>query len=172
MARIYDVVCLKCGEVMEWCKYNPPFDKCDLCGSKLTDRTGEWDEGKARVFGVWSSNSDVYATSKRIRIAFFREKVCYRFRLRNGRLCAVRLKEFPEFWLTLRTGGEKVSLLYVNSHLSEAVNSLREHNCAAESGLLLVEYRGARFSPQHPAAKLILEAIRQNLKPEIAAILG
>lgn len=170
MARIYDVACLKCGEVMEWCKYNPPFDKCDLCGSKLTDRTGEWDEGKARVFGVWSSNSDVYATSKRIRIAFFREKVCYRFRLQDGRLCTVKLREFPEFWLTLKTGGEKVSLLYISSALSEAVSLLRDKNLATEAGLLLIRYHGVLYSPQHNAAKTILKAIKENLKPEIAAV--
>jgi len=38
LARIYDVVCPRCGEVMEWCKYDPPIEKCTFCGYRMARR--------------------------------------------------------------------------------------------------------------------------------------
>ncbi len=72
MARIYDVVCLNCGERYWWCKYDPPIEKCEFCGQRLSNGE-EWNEN-AKVFGVWSSNEDVEKVAKEARARFF-EKV-------------------------------------------------------------------------------------------------
>lgn len=31
MARVYDIVCCNCGEIMEWCKYDAPIENCENC---------------------------------------------------------------------------------------------------------------------------------------------
>jgi uncharacterized protein (DUF983 family) len=76
MARIYDVVCPHCGEFHQWCKYDPPIDKCDNCGAKLAhEEHGElvWDSD-VLIFGVWSTGDDVKAASERIRREFEAQK--------------------------------------------------------------------------------------------------
>jgi len=172
MARVYDVVCLKCGEVMEWCKYDPPFYKCYFCGQKLVDRSGDWSEERVRVFGVWSTGEAVHETSKRLRLSFFREHESHRFRLKDKRICVVELKEYPEFWFHVRAGGERVSLLYRDSDLSEAKRLLAEYGHVWKGGLLIVAYQGVTYSPHHATAQLILEAVAENIKPERAAVIN
>jgi uncharacterized protein (DUF983 family) len=76
MARIYDVVCPHCGEVYQWCKYDPPIEKCDNCGAKLAhEEHGElvWD-ADVHIFGVWSTSEDVKVASERIRREFEAEQ--------------------------------------------------------------------------------------------------
>jgi hypothetical protein len=57
MARIYDVVCCNCGEVMQWCKYDPPIEYCERCETILAyhDR---W-TSEAKIFGCGSCSTDV-----------------------------------------------------------------------------------------------------------------
>lgn len=172
MARIYDVVCLKCGEVKEWCKYDPPFDKCDFCGSRLTDRLGDWDERKVWVSGVWSTNRDVEELSDSLRKRFFEERGGqYRFRLKDRRLCIVtRPCENDVYKFSLKTGGERVILIYNSSVLSEAVNLLRRRKTAIKVGLFAVRYKDAFYF--HPnVIEKILRAIHNNLKPEVEVVI-
>lgn len=90
MARVYDVVCLNCGEVMEWCKYDAPFETCEYCGEKLTTKNKEseliagaydtqsydaWDRSKVEVFGVWSCSTDVEARSDEIREQYLKDNL-------------------------------------------------------------------------------------------------
>jgi len=79
MARIYDVVCLTCGEVWGWCKYDAPDHKCEKCGAILDHKIKEiyyvngcpydrdWDYSKVKVFGVWSTNDAVEHLVKEIK---------------------------------------------------------------------------------------------------------
>lgn len=87
MARIYDVVCRECGEIMSWCKYDAPFETCENCGSKLTTSDKDlaleigayesgydgWNPYKVRVFGVGTSSFEVHEFSQRIK-AFKRRR--------------------------------------------------------------------------------------------------
>jgi len=70
MARIYDVVCPRCGEIHHWCKYDPPLEKCEFCGYELSceDEDGEpvWKDD-VYVFGVWSSSVEIGEVSKSLR---------------------------------------------------------------------------------------------------------
>ena len=66
MAREYDVVCLKCGEITVWCKYDPPPRECPKCKAILSDGE-DWYGHAAKVFGVWSSDGDALDLSQRIK---------------------------------------------------------------------------------------------------------
>jgi len=183
VARFYDVVCLRCGEVIDWCKYDPPFKRCPLCNARLTDRSGDWAEGRVRVFGVGSGGREICELSRRLRMEFLEGRGGrFMFRLEDGRLCTLTVEErssfFPEFTgsslvyrLALKVGGERVSLLYEGPALSEAVHLLRNYSFAPKDGLLAVEYRGKRYHPQHRAAETVLKAVKENVKPEFAALL-
>lgn len=76
MARIYDVVCPNCGEVLQWCKYDAPLDECTYCGSPLShiDSEGDlvWNE-EVEIFGVGSTSEDVEYRSKELRTKFLQE---------------------------------------------------------------------------------------------------
>jgi uncharacterized OB-fold protein len=66
MARIYDVVCLNCGEIFYWCKYDPPVEKCPNCGEKLVNGE-DWNYSKVRIFGVGSTGEMILEFSKTIK---------------------------------------------------------------------------------------------------------
>ena len=69
MARIYDVVCPHCGEIFQWCKYDPPLERCDNCGARLAHREhGElvWD-ADVYIFGVWCTGEDAKRVSEEIK---------------------------------------------------------------------------------------------------------
>jgi uncharacterized protein (DUF983 family) len=59
MASIYDVVCPRCGEILHWCKYDRPLEKCDFCNYDLSyeaeDGELHWKDD-VLVFGVWSTS--------------------------------------------------------------------------------------------------------------------
>ena len=76
MARIYDVVCLSCGEIFWWCKYDPPEERCPNCGEKLTTEDGDWDFEKAMVFGVGSSSREVRELSEAIKAGRRQKAFC------------------------------------------------------------------------------------------------
>ena len=171
MARFYDVVCLKCGEVYEWCKYDPPFERCDFCGCRLSD--GDWWNENAKVFGVWSGSDDVYEVAKAARIGFFEERPRgYRFRLPNGVWCTVKLREYPEFWFQFRVHGESIRLLIRDVDLADAVKLLRKRGLVPIDGLCMVAYRNQSYLPLHPTAKIIVKAVEANEKPELVALLN
>ncbi len=67
LARIYDVVCLNCGEIIQWCKYDPPVDKCPECGETLVIED-DWDLSKVKIFGVGSTWDEVLKFSKSIKV--------------------------------------------------------------------------------------------------------
>jgi hypothetical protein len=166
MARIYPVVCLNCGEIFEWCKYDPPFERCDFCGCRLSD--GDWWNENARVFGVWSSSGAVYEVAKTARTRFFEERP-YRFRLPNGVWCAVKLREYPEFWLRFRVRGESIWLLVRGSRLADAIELLKRRGLVPTEDLCMVVYGNQSYSPSHPAARIIVKAVEANEKPELIA---
>jgi len=166
MARIYDVVCLNCGEIFEWCKYDPPFDRCGFCGCRLSD--GDWWNENAKVFGVWSGN--IYEVAKTARIRFFEERPKgYRFRLPNGVWCNLRLKEYPEFWLRFRVRGENIWLLINGLCLADVVELLKRRGLVPKEDLCMAVYKGQSYSPSHPAAQAIVKAVEANEKPEVIA---
>ena len=66
MARCYDVVCLECGEILTWYKYDDPMDSCPVCETILSDGS-EWDTDAATVFGPWSTSDEVAELSEKIR---------------------------------------------------------------------------------------------------------
>jgi hypothetical protein len=168
MARIYEVVCLNCGETYEWCKYDPPFEKCDFCGCRLSKR-GWWNEN-AGVFGVWSSSDDVYEAAKAARTRFFEERPRgYRFRLPNGVWCTIRPKEIAEFWFSFRVRGESIRLLFRAQNLADKVELLKKKGIVPTEDLYMVVYRGQSYPPAHPAAMAIIKAVEVNEKPELVA---
>ena len=67
MARIYDVVCPRCGEIISWCKYDPPasVSPCPTCGFELVDKSGEF-KPDVVVFGVGATGRDVEEYSKAV----------------------------------------------------------------------------------------------------------
>lgn len=78
MARIYDVVCLKCGHQWEWCKYDAPDTHCPGCGRKVWKRGDKWldrgfishvnwDTSKVCVFGVGSTGKDIERCVKEVK---------------------------------------------------------------------------------------------------------
>jgi len=171
LARIYDVVCPRCGEVMEWCKYDPPIEKCTLCGYRMArrDRKGElhWKDDVV-VFGIGSTSSDVREESLRRRLQFFKGKKGLRFKLWNGLWCTIRLREFPIFELRFRIKGRTLVLLYEEAYLSDAVFFLKEHGVASLTGLECIEYKGKTYPPNK---KEILKAIMYNEIPEVLALI-
>jgi hypothetical protein len=170
MARIYDVVCLNCGETYEWCKYDPPFEKCDFCGCRLSD--GDWWNENARVFGVWSSSGDVYEAAKTARTRFFEERPGgYRFRLPNGVWCTIKPKEIAEFWFwfSFKVRGESIWLLFKAPNLADKVELLKKRGTVPTEDLCMVLYRKQSYSPSHPAAQSIVKAVEANEKPELVA---
>jgi len=60
MARIYDIVCTKCGEIQAWCKYDDLPYECDGCHDEM--KSEDWE-----VFGVWSTSDDVRRFSKKVK---------------------------------------------------------------------------------------------------------
>lgn len=173
MASIYDVVCLTCGEIHHWCKYYPPIDRCDLCGSKLT-KYGDWDEEKAVVFGVWSTGENINKTSTEARRRFFEDRKVFRFKLMDGRICSVTLEDRQNmtFRFTLKSGNKKISLIYENDSLSTAVSSLRSDGQPTVDGLLRVEFDGATFEASRAGIQNVLDAVRENITPEIYTLLN
>ena len=171
MARMYDVMCPRCGEVMMWCKYDSPIEECELCGYKMSrrGRRGElyWKDDVV-VFGVGSLSLDVSEESKRRRIEFFKEKGRLRFRLRNGLWCTVRMREYPIFELHFRIKGRTLVLLYEEAYLSDAVYFLKEYDAASLTGLEGIEYNGKTYTPNK---KEILKAIIYNEIPEVLALI-
>ena len=140
MARIYDVVCRNCGETYEWCKYDPPFEKCDFCGCRLSK--GEWWNENAGVFGVWSSSDDVYEAAKKARTRFFEERPRgYRFRLPNGVWCTVKLNDYPEFWFHFTVGGERISLLTRGLNLADKVELLKKRGTVPMDDVCMLSIR-------------------------------
>jgi hypothetical protein len=77
MARIYDVVCPRCGEIHQWCKHDPPIEKCEFCGYELSrkEKDGElvW-KNDVHIFCIWSTTLEVEELSKRLRKEYFRKK--------------------------------------------------------------------------------------------------
>ena len=67
MARIYDVVCPRCGEIISWCKYDPPASAspCPTCGFELVDKSGEFNPDVV-VFGVGATSSQVEEHSRAV----------------------------------------------------------------------------------------------------------
>ena len=171
MARIYDVVCPRCGEVTRWCKYDPPIEKCDLCGCKLSrrDSRGEqyWKDDVI-IFDVGSTSLEVREESKKRRIEFFSDGKRLRFRLWNGLWCTVRMREYPIFELRFRIKGRTLILLYEEAYLSDAVYFLKEHGVASLTGLEAIEYNGKKYPPNK---KEILRSIMHNEIPEVLALI-
>jgi len=170
MARVYDVVCLNCGETYEWCKYDPPFEKCDFCGCRLSD--GDWWNENARVFGVWSSSGDVYEAAKTARTRFFEERPGgYRFRLPNGVWCTIKPKEIPEFWFwfSFRVRGESIWLLFKAPNLADKVELLKKRGTVPMDDVCMVIYKKQTYSPLYPAGLAIIKAIEVNEKPQLVA---
>ena len=73
MAREYDVVCLTCGEVWSWCKWDAPDEKCEHCGATLTRKLGkdeepnwvngypddeDWDYSQVKIYGIGISHAE------------------------------------------------------------------------------------------------------------------
>jgi len=171
MASFYDVVCLTCGEVMSWCKYDPPFERCTFCGTKLT-RRGYWNQEKVKVFGVWSTSKDVRETSERCRAAFFEERGCYRFRLPDRRLCTVEMKGGSTFHIHIKAGGRKVLLVCRENEVSEVVSTLKEWGKVCLNRLLGILYRGRFYTPTDPAFKVVVEAVEANERSELQALIS
>ena len=67
MARFYDVVCPRCGEIISWCKYDSPasVSPCSTCGFELVDRSGEF-KPDVVVFGVGATGRDIEEYSKAV----------------------------------------------------------------------------------------------------------
>jgi len=171
LARIYDVVCPRCGEVMEWCKYDPPIEKCVFCGYKMSrrNRSGElyWKDDVV-IFGVGSTGIDVREESRRRRLEFFKQRKRLRFKMWNGLWCTVRVREFPIFELRFRIKGRTLVLLYEEAYLSDAVFLLKEHGVAPLTGLEGIEYKGRTFPPNNEE---ILKAVMYNEIPEVLALI-
>jgi len=105
LARIYDVVCPRCGEVYWWCKYDPPFDRCGFCNYKLS--WGEYWKDDVHVFGVRATNLDVWSVANSIRRDFFDERPGgFRFRLPDRRICTVKMRDYRTYTFTVKAGGE------------------------------------------------------------------
>lgn len=68
MARVYKVVCPVCGEVIPWCKYDPPLavSPCPVCGFKLAVEDGGSFADGVKVFGVGATSVEVKEHSKAV----------------------------------------------------------------------------------------------------------
>lgn len=65
MAREYDVVCLNCGEIIVWCKYDSPEEKCPRCNVSLSD--GDNWNNNVKIFGCGRCSSEVCELSEEIK---------------------------------------------------------------------------------------------------------
>ena len=169
MARIYDVVCPRCGEIMEWCKYDPPIEKCTFCGYKTAywDRRGElhWKDD-ALVFGVGSTSLEVREEAERQRRRFFEERKCMRFKTAKGLWCTVKMRTPLTFELRFNVKGRRIILLCEGTHLSDAVSFLRNYGFAPPFMLAGIEYKGKTYPPSKTE---ILSAVSENEIPEVLA---
>jgi len=169
MTQFYEVVCLNCGEIYEWCKCDPPLEKCDFCGCRLSD--GErWSED-ARVFGEWPSGLYTLEAAKMARMWFFSNRPRgYRFRLPNGVWCTVKLNDYPEFWFHFTVCGERISLLIRGLNLADKVELLKKTGTVPMDDVCMVVYKKQTYSPLYPAGLAIIKAIEVNEKPELVAV--
>lgn len=172
MASIYDVVCLNCGEVYMWCKYDPPIEKCGFCGKRLS-RRGKWNEN-AEVFGVWSTNDDVEKVAEAARIWFFEDRPRgYRFRLPNGVLCTIKMGAYPEFWFHFKVRGERISFLTSDApRLADAVELLKSAGKVPIGCARVIAYKGRSYWSGDPIALTIVKAIEENEKSEVLAAIN
>ena len=167
MARVYKVVCLNCGEVCEWCKYDPPIEKCGFCGCRLSFKDN-WTEN-VEVFGAWSGFSEAREVSETARTNFFKRRG-YRFRLPDGVWCTIKMgKEYPKVWFCFNTYG--VHLLFRKTNLADAVELLKKKGLVPREDLFAVVYRGKYYPPHHPAAEAVIKAVEANMNPELFAVI-
>ena len=171
MARIYDVVCPRCGEVMMWCKYDSPIEKCAFCGYKMAcrDRRGElyWKD-EVSVFGVGSTSLEVREEAKRRRKRFFEERRHLRFKTRNGLWCTVKMRTPLTFELRFNIRGRRIILLCEETHLSGSVSSLKDYGFIPPFMLAGIEYKGETYPPSRTE---ILNAVAENEIPELLAVI-
>ena len=171
MSRIYDVVCPRCGEIMQWCKYDPPIEKCTFCGYRMArrDRRGElhWKDD-VLVFGVGSTSLEVREESERRRRQFFEERRYMRFKTRSGLWCTVKMRTPLTFELRFNIRGRRIILLCESTRLGDAVSFLRDYGFVPPFMLAEIEYEGEAYSP---SKREILDAVAENEIPELLALI-
>ncbi|RLI43908.1 hypothetical protein DRO64_04920 [Candidatus Bathyarchaeota archaeon] len=171
MARIYDVVCPRCGEIMQWCKYDSPFDRCGFCNYKLS--WGECWKDDVCIFGVGATNLDVWSVANSIRRGFFDERPRgFRFGLPDRRICAVKMRDYRTYTFTVKAGGVKVTFVYDTCHLAPVAERLREDATLPLQDLAEIIYRGTSYPRNRLIARRFVEAVRLNVKPEHVALIG
>lgn len=170
MARIYDAVCPYCGEILPWCKYDPPIERCDFCGARLS-RRGKWVED---VFPASDSERlrEIYIEKK---VQFFRMRGVLRFRAKDGRMCTVSIKERSPttilFNLMLKAGGEKIELMYKDGYITDQIINLREGGSLTKMGLVSITYDGRTLPADHKAVDIILNAAAMNRSPGVELLM-
>ncbi len=155
MARFYDVVCLNCGEIYLWCKYDPPIRRCEFCGRRLLKVV----------------DTNAYEVAEATRVRFFEDRPRgYRLRLPNGVWCTIEMgARYPETWFHFKVRGERITVIIYDEQLADVVSLLRSAGKVLTSKVNMVGYKDRRYPLRHPVASLLIKAIELNEKPEVLA---
>lgn len=161
-------VCPRCGAIKAFYLQSPAAVKCDLCGLNIICG------GRIRRgVKLYEANSgEIYmASTERAKQFFKRRQVV--FRDMYGRKCRVTLFNGGGifFAVSVDVGGEEIKMIYNFYNVPDAVRMLKNYGRAHVFPIAAVEYLGKLYPYGNRIFNILVRAIDENIKPEIAALL-
>lgn len=168
-ARIIFIVCPRCGIVLTRLSTEPPVEKCPLCKNTLSKR-GKW-LSEVKIFKMNEARERDDASARIAEEFFVKRGGEIRFTMKDGRICVVRMIEYPYYEIETEAGGEPVKMIFIRNEVLNAVKLLESEGKVYMPGLVAIEVRGCRYSNVNQTVNILVRAVEEDVKPSIMAVI-
>ena len=162
---------------LEWAAQNPEGAKRLVEGCKRLGRSGRY----RLAVGLWfgddpdrAMESAVKSDADRRRERSLLSKVMahakrkgYEFTMPNGVKCTV-VQDKDGYWFRFKVEGEEIGILYGCRGLLYVISSWKS-GLSPGFRIRAASYKGIVFIPSASKTEMLIKAIEENMKPEVAA---